>query len=143
MESWEQSNDPFAALVKHEGTINIKAFETSESLTTAYNDPNRLVEGVRFEETGAPIICTSQELAKFCRAHGIEGPRKPSELRFVDAGHQIRGYQGFKLNKPTDHSRLDQESGLDRKYALNSKPFDSVCIQISSKTLSLPSVLSM
>ncbi|GAQ86625.1 hypothetical protein KFL_003010010 [Klebsormidium nitens] len=99
MESWEQSNDPFAAFLKNEGTIDIKAFETSESLMAAYNNPNRLVDGVRFEDTGAPPMRTTQDLAKSCRAHGMEGPGKPSESRLVDAGHQIRGYRGWRLNE--------------------------------------------
>lgn len=108
MESWEQANDPFAAFLKGEGTMNVKAFETSESLMQAYNNPDRLVDGVRFEETGAPPIRNATELGKFCRDHGLEGPGRPSELRFVDAGHQFRGYRGFKLNESTPNSRLER-----------------------------------
>jgi hypothetical protein len=107
MESWEQANDPFAAFLTEEGTMNVKAFKTSDSLMQAYNDSDRLVEGVRFEETEAPRIRTPTELGKFCKDHGLEGSGKPSELRFVDAGHQVRGYRGFRLNKSTPSSRLE------------------------------------
>jgi hypothetical protein len=108
MESWEQANDPFAAFLTEEGTINVKAFETSESLMQAYNNPDKLVDGVRFQETGAPPIRNAKELGKFCRDHGLEGPEKPSELRFVDTGHQVRGYRGFKLNISTPNSKLER-----------------------------------
>jgi hypothetical protein len=80
MESWEQANDPFAAFLKEEGTMNVKAFETTDSLMQAYNDSDRLVDGVRFEETEAPRIRTPTELGKFCKDHGLEGPGKPSEI---------------------------------------------------------------
>ncbi|GAQ91327.1 hypothetical protein KFL_007660010, partial [Klebsormidium nitens] len=80
MQMWEQENDPFAAFLQREGTMDVKAFESTDSLMEAYNNLDRLIDGVRFGDTEGPIIRSTTKFADACRKKGLEGPKKPSEL---------------------------------------------------------------
>ncbi|GAQ86268.1 hypothetical protein KFL_002790160 [Klebsormidium nitens] len=108
MQSWEQEHDPFAAFLQQEGRMNIKAFESTRSLMEAYNNPDSLVDGVRFGDTDAPQIRNDRKFAEACKKKGLESPDKPSALRFANPGHMVRGYRGFQLNTPTKESILER-----------------------------------